>query len=331
MLLVVCACADTAPDYPQRPDGSSPSSGAPGGTPAGQGVGLPTGASTGSPTTSVWTTSFDCVDRYPGPFPTTTFDIYTEEDFSFDLDGHLVYQAGTSVMGAAQGGASAVLATGAPGDPAGLDVIADNLLLIAGPDTGTLRQFDLTSGGGLTLLSSVDRPNSVLGDRGGLAYVAEMYAGRVRWYDPATDQQGSVASGLGTANGMTLSPDESTMYIGGTQDVWAVERDPATGEWDPDSRWLFWSAPTGSIFALETDVCGWVYVVGYSDGMLRRISPDGGTVEPLAQLSGGWAWSGMNFGNGVGGWAEDVLYLTNRGNVVGVYIGIPGSPGPNLP
>lgn len=297
-------------------------------------TGVPTGATTGpttgtTTTTTPWTTTFDCVNRPVGPFPVTPFNIGTEEDFSFDQAGHLVYQAGITIMGADTTGTAGVLATGAPGDPAGMDVVADEQLIIAGPDNGSLMQLDLQTGAGDTVLSGLSRPNTVLGGRDGLYYISEQNAGRVRWFDPVTELAGPAITDTGFANGLALSPDEQTLYSAGGDTIWAVERNPATGLWDPSTKVEFHSFPGRSIYAMDTDVCGWVYVVGFSDGNVSRISPDGLTEENVAQLGGGWSFSGMNFGSGLGDWAVDALYVTNRSQVFGIAIGIPGSPGPS--
>ena len=304
--------------------------GTPGGTPGGTTGGTVTGAPGGT-TQTTFTTTFDCTNRPQGPFQTTEYAIGTEEDFSFDEAGHLVYQNWTNIMGADETGAAAVLATGAPGDPAGLDVVANNMLLIAGPDTGSLRILDLTLGTGDTLISGLDRPNAVLGGRDGRYYVSELNIGRVRWWNPATDVWDIAARDMPYANGLALSPNEDVLYIAGDDDLWAVEKDPISGNWDPDTRWRVWEDATEMVYTLDVDVCGWIYFVGYSSGAVRRVSPDGNTVEQIAQLSGGWSWSGMNFGNGTGVWDEDWLFLTNRSTVIAIDIGIPGSPGPNLP
>lgn len=306
------------------------------GTPVGSTTDTATTLSTGTPggtttTDTTFTTTFDCTARPQPPFTTSELFIGTEEDFSFDVSGHLVYQQGSSIMGSDETGAAAVLATGAPGDPAGLDVVSDTKLLIAGPDTGTLRLMDITTGGGDTIMSGLDRPNGVLGARNGEYFVSEMNVGRVRAWEPSTDTWYVAANNMPFANGMALSPNEDVLYVAGDDDLWAIERDPVTGEWDPSTRWSLYNEPSETVYTIDVDVCGWVYMVGYSSGAVRRVSPDGLQVENVAQLTGGWSWSGMNFGNGTSVWDVDKLYLTNRSTIMMIDVGIPGSPGPNIP
>ncbi len=324
LLLLLLACTPSTDDGKKRRTATGPPGGVAVGTPAGTPGGTPTDSGT-----TTWATTFDCTNRPQAPFTTQQFNIQTEEDFSFDTVGRLVYQQGNSILGASTTGDVGVLTTGAPGDPAGLDVVSEHDLLIAGPDTGTLRMLDLDLGTGVTLMSNLSQPNSVLGGNDGMYYVAELHQGRVRWYDPASGTDGPVVGGLQAANGIVLSRDEQLMYIGGSDTITVVERD-AFGEWDPNTQAVFYQEPGTIIYTMEVDFCGWLYVVGYNTGTVKRVSPDGSEVEPVAQLGGGWSWGGMNFGTDAGGWNRDWLYVTDRSKVVGIDVGIPGARGPNI-
>ena len=76
---------------------------------------------------------------------------------------------------------------------------------------------------------------------------------------------------------------------------------------------------------LNVDVCGNVYLTEYIAGIVWRIGPAGGEPELVAQLDASWI-PNMHFGHGVGGWQENVLYVSDR-DTAGVYaleLGVPG-------
>lgn len=83
----------------------------------------------------------------------------------------------------------------------------------------------------------------------------------------------------------------------------------------------------GGLDGLEVDGCGFVYVTEFSLGKVWRISPDGATVELLFDPPVAWI-PNLHWGNGLGGFDADKLYVANR-DEAGLYevsVGVPGKP-----
>jgi hypothetical protein len=105
-----------------------------------------------------------------------------------------------------------------------------------------------------------------------------------------------------------------------------IERDGA-GNWGPKELLI---NPTGPYDGIETDICGNVYVVQFSNGELNRFDPDTMEGELLIDLddAGEFLWNAIRWGSGRGIWARDTLYVTDRNKVFGVKIGVPGRTQP---
>ena len=67
----------------------------------------------------------------------------------------------------------------------------------------------------------------------------------------------------------------------------------------------------GGLDGLNVDRCGNVYVTEYVYGYLWKIGPEGGAGELAVNLPSSWI-PNMHWGNGVGEWEEDVLYVMDR-------------------
>jgi sugar lactone lactonase YvrE len=323
--MVLVGCSQQRTQFPEKPDLTAPTGSVTSDTGTGTGLTTPT---TG--TTVTWSTTFDCTAPLPtGPFNRHTHSIHTEEDFTFDGSERLVFQDWTNIVGADPAGNVVVLATGAPGDPAGMEMRNDVELFIAGPDTGTFRLMNLAGGGELVLLSGLDFPNGVEADTSGIGYISEFSGDRVMWFDPATGNGGNVATGFSEPNGLALSPDETQMYITSYDTIFRATQ-VTPGTWaDGSDVEMFYQESGTEFLAVEVDVCGNVYLLGYSDGKLRRIDSSGNYIDIIGDETGG-LWSALNFGNGSGSWARESIFLSDRGEVVGFDIGIPGAPGPNV-
>jgi len=80
----------------------------------------------------------------------------------------------------------------------------------------------------------------------------------------------------------------------------------------------------GGLDGLRVDACGYIYVTEYVVGKVWRFTPDGKDVELLINPGTSWV-PNMHWGNGVGGWDENTLYVMDRegGNLFTVPLGIP--------
>ncbi len=251
----------------------------------------------------------------------------TEEDFDFDPRGFMVSQRNQNIEGLDRYGTTFLYATQVGADAAGLRVLSTGDLAVAQPDTGGLVMVDSKTGGSATVLSGMTFPNALAADSRGYTFITEAYSGgRVRQVDVHTGEQWPVVANLQSPNGVALSPDENTLYVAETQTgrIYAVDRISDT-EWG--AARVFFTMPTGSYYTLAVDVCGNLYTVGFSDGRLYRIFADGSDAEFLLEVDANLPWasfSSIRFGNGVGGWGRDKLYVTRRAELYEVDVGVQG-------
>jgi len=269
----------------------------------------------------------ECDALSTGGLTYTVIDIFTEEDFDFDLRGYLVYQSGTNVAGRHYDGHVSILSTGVSSDAAGIQVLQNGDIAVAAPDTGTIKYIDRDTGANHAIIAGLSFPNAIESGEGPLVYFSEMNADRIGWVDPLTEESGTVTTGLSSPNGIVLSPDANTLYVAGSHSgidgIAAVDRTD-TG----------WSAPrtivssSADFDGLETDVCGNVYSVNAATGELIRFDPVTGANVQLVDIAESGYFSSLKWGNGIGTWATDTLYVTNRNKVFAIPVGIDGTPDP---
>lgn len=314
-----CAPPATSPDGPDRPGDIDDTDVAD--------TDPPTTVEPTSPTV-VTTPAPDCSGRPPpGPFVWEEVDLQTEEDFDFDREGFLVTQNGSNLLGLKRDGTAAVVATNIGFDASGIRSLVTGDIVVAQPDTGSLRFVSYGTGGSVTVLADLNRPNGVESSVDGSVYSSEhVPAGEIRQLDPATGEV-SVLATVAWPNNLALSPDEQTLYIvssdglvGGST-VLALDRD-ASGAWGPDVRvFREWNWLLGGI---TTDVCGNVYVVEYAGGLVVRLDPDTAAGEVLAELPEGGAYSSLRFAPGIGEFRRTELFVTDRYELFVADLGIEG-------
>ena len=83
----------------------------------------------------------------------------------------------------------------------------------------------------------------------------------------------------------------------------------------------------GGLDGVQVDACGYVWVTEYTLGYVWRFPPTGGDPE-LAVETGTFWIPNMHWGNGIGGWEEDVMYMQDRfsDELLVIPVGIPGAP-----
>lgn len=303
---------DRPPDHPTRIDTGAP-------TPT-----IDTGTTGGSTPTSPPTS--DCDNLPIGPVPISSFDITTTEDFDFDALGYLVYSDGGSFRAADAYGGNELVAPGIQ-DTRGIRILSDGNVIAAYITEGRVGFTDRTTGGGNTLISGLSGPNALEVGAGDLVFVSETGgAPRVRAFDRTTLEETTVAGGFLYPNGLALSPDEQTLYVADSYaGIYKVAKDPGTGEWG-ERELLF--DPADSYDGIETDRCGNVYTVGFTNGQVVRFNPE--TLESTLLYDiddpAAFLFNAMRWGSGRGGWRRDVLYITDRRVVFALEVGIEGPP-----
>lgn len=272
-----------------------------------------------------------CAELPAGPYLwTVSGAVHTEEDFDFNTDGLLVYQSFSDLAAIDRSGNISVLATSIGFDVAGIRSLPSGDYVVAQQDTNAVRRVNHVTGGTVTIFGGLDYPNGIDVEEGGQAYISEYSMnGAVRQFDPYTGDN-QVIVHIAFPNGIALSPDEQTLYIAtseqlfsGTGRVAAIDRDPVTGEWDPTPRSVYEASDL--LDAITVDVCGNIYVTEYRSGKVVRIRTDG-TVDQIVDLpnSGFEGYCAARFGAGFGGWERTTLYVSDRSDLYGIEIGVEG-------
>lgn len=266
-----------------------------------------------------------------GPVSYTTFDISTQEDFDFDADGRLIYVDGGSMspnlLGTDTSGSTSVVAVGLP-DTRGISVLPDGNVAVALFADGRIIEVDPNTGATDNLLTGLSGPNAVEIDDTDTIYFTDY--GVVRKLELSTGEATTLAEGFIFPNGLSLDEDHDTLYIADNLvGIFRMSLEPG-GTWsEPDL--VIEAGPYAMSFdALEVDACGNLYVLGFDNGALYRFDPV--TFEPTLLIDfpqpTGAGYNAIHWGSGVGGWRRDVLYVTNRDQIFGAEVGVPGRDQP---
>ena len=120
--------------------------------------------------------------------------------------------------------------------------------------------------------------------------------GKIWRVDP--DGKGVLLTGeMGTTNGITLSPDEKTLYVSESVQlkIWAFDVD-ASG--NVSNKRLLHSFPDFNLDGMKTDNNGNLYIARHGKGTVVVLSPDGKMVREI-QMKGKWV-SNLTFGGSDG-------------------------------
>jgi sugar lactone lactonase YvrE len=261
------------------------------------------------------------------------------EDFDFDGAGLTIAIYSGNLTGKEKGGPYVRLISPGliGGQAAGTRVLPTGDYVVADVGQGTLELVDGVSGAAITMASGFGYPNGVEVDSLNNVYVADQDANkivRVNAYD--NDDYELVAGGLTGPNGLVLSPDEQTLYVGTFADwsgnkIYAIDRDPAGG-W-MEERVIFSSGGgDGGYDGINVDICGNVYWTEYIEGKVWRLLADGSSVDRVATLPSYWI-PNLRWGHDIGGWERDILYVSDRedGRIFALEMGIPGKKHVLLP
>jgi sugar lactone lactonase YvrE len=213
------------------------------------------------------------------------------------------------------------------------------------PGVGSAEQMDWLHDGDLAYLSNsgMQRISSKDGARSsiasgfygygmitgpdGMVYVADY--SKIIKVDPDTGAQENFLNGFpGSVSPkvVNFSPDYSKMYIGTISNqgvVYAVDLDK---DLQPIGSHYEFATGAGTWHdGLAVDACGNLYLNDYDRSRLNRISPDG-VVELFYQFSYSAYGHGLAWGNGIGSWPSDHVYLPqpyNSNKVLEIDIGVP--------
>ena len=317
-----------------------------GGTPAGEdpsddtdlpGTGSETDTDTDTDTYTPPTETYDCSTLPDRPTVWNRMDnIPMSEDFTIDTDGYLwgVNAETTALVKTLYGGTPELVVPSVSSWGRGTRFLSTGDLVIAEPDGGQLIRVDVTTGSVTPVVGDLQEPNGIAVDEDDWVYLTEMN-GRVNRINPYGGERSVIFDNPVSTDGITFSPDYSTLYwnsesgeviqaeidaegaIVGTPSVLALIDDMA-----------FFDLLDG----MTADVCGNLYVVRMS-GYIVRVTPQGQqeVVVDLTGVPGGVFISAANFGSGFGGFERENLYVMNlNGGVFEIEMGIPGKWEPHL-
>jgi streptogramin lyase len=275
--------------------------------------------------------AYDCTQPWPKqPLSVTTLTNFTSaEDFDFDAEGYVVSVENSDLFGKDPYGNIKVYTPNISSWTAGTRALATGDFVVADANNGELVLVDGTTGAKSVIMAGLAYPNGVEVDADHNVYVAENSGdrvNRVNAYDPYDREV--IATGVSEPNGLILSPDQQTLYIGsfGGGVLYAVDRDPKGGWltprvfYEPDNR-------DNGFDGINVDICGNVYFTEWITGKVYRVSPDGQEAGLVAELDSSWI-PNLRWGVGVAGWDPDVLYVTDRdqSRMFAIEVGIPGMP-----
>ena len=92
-----------------------------------------------------------------------------------------------------------------------------------------------------------------------------------------------LADGLGTTNGIEVSPDERTLYVNETvqRRIWAYDLSP-DGNIDIDKRRLLKTFDEQGLDGMRCDAAGNLYVTRWGAGVVLKLSPAGEVLQTVA-------------------------------------------------
>lgn len=145
-----------------------------------------------------------------------------------------------------------------------------------------------------------NQPNDLTINNKGQLFVSDpnwkSKTGKIWRVDP--DGKGFLlTTDMGTTNGITLSPDEKTLYVNESAQlkIWAFDMD---ADGNISNKRLFHTFPDYNLDGMKTDNHGNLYVSRHGKGTVVVISPDGKVVREI-QMKGKWV-SNLTFGGSDG-------------------------------
>ncbi len=124
---------------------------------------------------------------------------------------------------------------------------------------------------------SLHQPNDLAISARGVLYASDpdwgTETGRI-WRVDADRRFILLVDGMGTTNGIEISPDEHTLYVNETvqRRVWAFDLDT---HGDLSNRRLLYAFGEDALDGMRCDVAGNLYIARYGHGTIAKVSPQG--------------------------------------------------------
>jgi sugar lactone lactonase YvrE len=292
-------------------------------------TGAPSGSTghTGAP--EPWVRPAFCEDFPVTLLSQTVYEIQTTEDFDFDADGRLVFvDWNGNYMGATiDEEVELISPRDSPlNDARGVQVLSTGMTAINYINENKIISVDPATGNRSNLLVGPQGPNALEVGDNDVIYFTETFMGRVARFETTTGLVEVLATGFTYPNGLTLSPDQKTLYVSDdTAGIFRLVLDDVTGTWG--SPELVVDPVAGDAFdAMETDECGNLYSAGFDTGVVYRYDPYADLATLVVELDPtvAFKFNSMRWGANRGGWRRDTLYVTDRNQIYGLELGVNG-------
>lgn len=249
-------------------------------------------------------------------------------DVAITPTGHILGQdLGGNLVRALYMQQASVLVPGM-GTMQGMDWLPNGDLAVARDSDRSITRINVTTGGRSVISNNVGAYGVITGPDGKL-YVAN-YDDVLR-IDPVTGDKTVILDPPAALQPRVInfSPDYSRMYIGtifGNGNLFYVDLNP---DLTVASNIRVFATGVGSGAyhdSLQVDYCGNLYVSDYSTSTLYKIDPNGNSRVYLNMSVNGQYGHGARFGNGVGGFRLDALYMPqpyHAHTVAEIVLGVP--------
>ena len=169
---------------------------------------------------------------------------------------------------------------------------------------------------------SMNQPNDLAIAKDGTLYASDpdWKASTGNLWRIGTDQSLTLLeAGMGTTNGLEISPDEKTLYVNESVQlqVWAYDLSPSG---DISGKRPLISFPDFGMDGMRCDVRGNIYITRYGKGTVAMVSPNGELLREI-QLKGKKP-SNITFGGEDG--KTCYVTLQDRGNIESFRVEYPG-------
>lgn len=131
---------------------------------------------------------------------------------------------------------------------------------------------------------AMSQPNDIAIDSKDRLYASDpdWKARKGRIWRIDTDGKFTLLDTLGTANGIEVSPDEKTLYVNASRQVWAYD---LSSRGDVSNKRLLIEFPDHGMDGMRCDVKGNLYIARYGTGNVAIVSPEGKLLREV-QLTG---------------------------------------------
>jgi gluconolactonase len=247
------------------------------------------------------------------------------EDFTWDNDGYFLGLSKNNIIRLAHGGTPALVWPNVAITGTGIRALPNGDIAVADEVRGSVIRIN-AAGDRTNLGANIRSPNGLALGPNRRLFLTDRTGGNLYLVDPATAASTLLTAIADDVDGLAFSPDYRTLYVGayGTGELYKL---PFTAGAPSGMPALFAQGLTGAD-GLTTDECGNIYVAGYRDGTLKRVTPDG-KIELVAQLDTRSA-SAVNFGSGRQGWDAQTIYVMNYndGGLFAIKTPVRGAPAP---